>query len=95
MSEESTTEKFTICIDKNVPLVPRRSEMSSNSHPLRTMLEKLEVGDSFMWPRKAPGGYNNLRSVACYYGRKWGRKFTGRLVSTGARSVGLRFWRTA
>jgi|694.fasta_scaffold13059_17 hypothetical protein len=100
MSIRTTTtttnlKKYTIVINKDVPLVPKSTLSSRTMHPLSFLLKKLEVGESFQWPVEAGGDFNKLRSVAAYWGKKWGRSFTGRQVTATKGRKGLRFWRTA
>lgn len=94
-SVKTDLKKYTIVINKDVPLVPKSTLASRTIHPLSFLLKKLDVGESFQWPTEAGGDFNKLRSVATYYGKKWGRSFTGRQVRATKGRKALRFWRTA
>jgi hypothetical protein len=88
-------KKYTIVIDKDVPLVPKQTLSSRTIHPMAFLLQKMDVGESFQWPTDAGGDFNKLRSVANYYGKKWGRKYVGRQVTATKGRKALRFWRVA
>jgi hypothetical protein len=59
------------------------------------MLKKLQVGESFLWPKEAVTDFNTLRSIASKYGRKNQMKFAGRQIKRRDGTMTLRFWRTA
>lgn len=92
---QTNLKKYTIVINNDVPLVPKQTLSSRTIHPMVFLLKKMDVGESFQWPTEAGGDFNKLRSVANYYGKKWGRKYTGRQVLVKKGVKALRFWRTA
>jgi hypothetical protein len=85
---------YSIVIDDKV-LLPRKGERGPLVHPLPFMLSKLEVGQSFAWPKTGSGiNWNLLRSIASKEGRRKGKRYPTRMVTEGGKKK-LRFWRTA
>lgn len=84
MSDRTATKpkehELTIAIDKGVPL-PAKNTARGN---LMGTLVALEVGDSFLFPKA------KRNSLACYFGRIHGKKFTSRSVD----EANVRVWRT-
>lgn len=86
---------YHIVIDDSVLLPSARGGQSRTIvHPLPSMLKKLHVGESFLWPKEAVTNFNTLRSIASTFGRKNGMKFVGRQIKRRDGTMTLRFWRT-
>jgi hypothetical protein len=87
---------YHIVIDDSVLLPSARGGQGRTLvHPLPSMLKKLEVGESFLWPKDAVTKFNTLRSIASTFGRKNQMKFVGRQIKRRDGTMTLRFWRTA
>ena len=63
-------------------------------HPLPSMLKKLKVGESVLWPKEAKTDFNTLRSIASRCGKQNQMKFVGRQIKRRDGTMTLRFWRT-
>jgi hypothetical protein len=70
---------MSVVIEKGVPIPPPAGGKTG----LRAILEKLEVGDSFLWPKEKRTGLFN------YFRMEQGKKFTSRTVSESE----VRVWR--
>jgi hypothetical protein len=87
---------YHIVIDDSVLLPsPRGGQSRTIVHPLPSMLKKLQVGESFLWPKEAATDFNTLRSMASKFGKKNQMKFVGRQIKRRDGTMTLRFWRTA
>ena len=87
---------YQVTIDENVPLSAKNNGGKSRyQHPLSWLLDKLKVGDSFIYPATTNECFNALRSVAHTLGRRLGKKFATRAVADLEGVERLRFWRTA
>ena len=86
---------YTVVIDEDVPVSQKKpGEQSRYLHPLTWLLNKLNVGDSFVYPASTGEAHNGLRSIAHGIGRRSGKKFATRLLTDGEGVERLRFWRT-
>jgi hypothetical protein len=86
---------YTIHLNEREP-VPRksRSGKSTTCHPLYWLLEKLEVGQSFVYPASTSEAFPRLRSIIqCYAKSQWNRatplKFVTRTVESRDRVARL------
>jgi hypothetical protein len=85
---------YHIVIDDSVLLPSARGGQSRTIvHPLPSMLRKLRVGESFLWPKEAVTDFNTLRSMASKFGKKNQMKFVGRQIKRRDGTMTLRFWR--
>lgn len=82
----------TIEIDRSVPLQQRQGR-GQHIHPVQYVLEKLKVGDSFLYPACTFEDYNCLRSIIHGYGNRHGLKFSTRTVTDSEGVDRLRIWR--
>ena len=87
---------YHIVIDDSVLLPSSRGGQGRTLvHPLPSMLKKLKVGESFLWPKEAKTDFNTLRSIASRCGKQNQMKFAGRQIKRRDGTMTLRFWRIA
>ena len=88
------SKTYTITIDEDFPIPEKRALANSRlEHPLPRILDRLEVGESFIYPAATCEKFNGLRANAYAYGKLTGKKFATRAVRDLDGVERLRFWR--
>jgi hypothetical protein len=89
----SDEDAAAIKIESGIPMPATSQGRRHNKYPFGDM----DVGHSFVWPRK-PDEFNNVLNYASNYasvaGRKLNRKFTTAYREEGGEKI-IRVWRTA